>query len=110
MKLGGLVTGVLGLAALEVVTSSAGAANRTAAIPMFAAAFVERIVSPNLGLIPNFKDASGAAPLAAGDAQFLAANPAAAQHTRPGGTVTTGAGARVRSAPTTTRGPVGPGI
>ena len=58
MRIGSFVTGVLALAALEVVTSTPGAANRTAALPLAAAGIAKRLFDPNFALIPNWHDPS----------------------------------------------------
>jgi hypothetical protein len=48
--------GVLGLSALEVVLSSERATNRVGGIAEGLAAITQRIISPDLGLIPNLHD------------------------------------------------------
>jgi hypothetical protein len=82
MNLPGLVTGILGLAALEVVTSSAQATARLGGLATFGAAAVKRVIDPSVALLPNFRDASnpGTAPAAATTAE--SATPSAAEAKR----------------------------
>lgn len=59
MNLTGIFVGVLGLAGLEVFVSSSRAVAATGSIGTAIAGGVERFMSPDKGLIPNYHD-SGA--------------------------------------------------
>lgn len=59
MNAAGLFTGVLALAALEVVTSSPRAANGLGDAGLMLSGLANRIVSPEVALIPNLHDSNG---------------------------------------------------
>jgi len=61
MKIGGFLTGVLALGALQAATSSAGAAQRAGGLLAFPAKVFTRLADPTVPLIPNYHDSKPAA-------------------------------------------------
>lgn len=61
MRVGGFLTGVLALAALQAATSSPAAASRTGSLLTFPAKVFRRLADPELPLIPNYHDTQPAA-------------------------------------------------
>lgn len=61
MSVAGFFTGVIGLAGLEVLLSSSRATTAVGGLAQGASAVTQRLISPDLGLIPNLHDASGPA-------------------------------------------------
>lgn len=58
MRIVPVIIGVLSLAALEVVSSSDAAINRTSGLIGGAGGAIRRFIDPNIALLPNYHDSS----------------------------------------------------